>query len=359
MDTNLPSKFQERNSFLDIAKGIGIFLMIFGHNILNGNGEYVYHSKDTWSAPLLVFIYSFHMPLFMLISGYLFYFSLNRNVDWKNILCKRFKHILFPIIIFNFYVYIAMNSQVYQSDLYVMFNLERLLFRIFDGFWFLWAILCSSVLVIFVKYFAKDSKLLYFLILIALFFIPNKVFGLQTYRISFVYGFFVLAYLFAERIKVNTQKINENYGKIWLISTIIFFICLPFFSYENYIYFSGYNILNPLLNVTLSEQLWLNIYRFIIGLSGSVFILFLINKIYQSTKDIFIWKFFGYLGTYSLGFYCIQELLISFGVKVISKGYFEINYLINFFQSLCVIFLCTIFIELLKKNDLLKKFHLG
>ncbi len=48
-----------RNAVLDIAKGIGIILVIFGH--LTCSGQF---ARDI--------VYSFHMPLFFFISGYLF-----------------------------------------------------------------------------------------------------------------------------------------------------------------------------------------------------------------------------------------------------------------------------------------------
>ena len=58
----------ERLVFIDNAKGIGIILMILGHI---PNMPEFFHS---W-------IYSFHMPLFFFISGYLFnekkYFCIN------------------------------------------------------------------------------------------------------------------------------------------------------------------------------------------------------------------------------------------------------------------------------------------
>lgn len=50
---------KRRIQYFDIAKGIGILLMIAGHTLL----------QNKWA---LQFIYSFHMPLFFIISGYFF-----------------------------------------------------------------------------------------------------------------------------------------------------------------------------------------------------------------------------------------------------------------------------------------------
>ena len=57
-------------TWISIAKAIGICLVVIGHS---GAPEYV-----------VKYIYSFHMPLFMLISGYLFAHSLE-NKKWNKV----------------------------------------------------------------------------------------------------------------------------------------------------------------------------------------------------------------------------------------------------------------------------------
>lgn len=53
----------ERNKQIDISKGIAIILMILGHSfILTAN----------WTNFFFKFVYSFHMPLFIIFSGYYF-----------------------------------------------------------------------------------------------------------------------------------------------------------------------------------------------------------------------------------------------------------------------------------------------
>ena len=70
------SMIQKRESmYLNIVKGIAILLMLWGHAIQN-------FIKDDWVTfqnHVFQFIYSFHMPLFMLLSGYLFFFSYQKR----------------------------------------------------------------------------------------------------------------------------------------------------------------------------------------------------------------------------------------------------------------------------------------
>lgn len=52
-----------RDPYLDIVKGMLILFVVFGHMLESGYGA--------MGNTLYHFIYSFHMPLFIFISGYL------------------------------------------------------------------------------------------------------------------------------------------------------------------------------------------------------------------------------------------------------------------------------------------------
>lgn len=78
-DKSLTSK--KRIEYFDIAKGIGIILMILGH--CRGENKYIEN-----------FIYSFHMPLFFFISGYFF-----KQKENKELLRRNFKSLIIPYII--------------------------------------------------------------------------------------------------------------------------------------------------------------------------------------------------------------------------------------------------------------------
>lgn len=54
----------ERNVLLDVLKGFAIFLVVMGHAIQ-------YNQVDFDTNPVFRFIYSFHMPLFMFVSGFI------------------------------------------------------------------------------------------------------------------------------------------------------------------------------------------------------------------------------------------------------------------------------------------------
>lgn len=73
-----------RESWADKVKFIGIFLMLLGHNALADD-------------KLFDFIYSFHMPLFFIISGY---FSNNKHELFWEYFVKNTKRLLIPYVFF-------------------------------------------------------------------------------------------------------------------------------------------------------------------------------------------------------------------------------------------------------------------
>lgn len=75
----------KRLDYLDVAKGIGILLVILGHCQLGRIGRA--HSL----------IYSFHMPLFFFISGVCF----SNKYTFSTLAVKRFRQIILPTIYFS------------------------------------------------------------------------------------------------------------------------------------------------------------------------------------------------------------------------------------------------------------------
>ena len=77
-----------RVSYLDIAKGIGIILVVIGHI------EYV-------PAPIRFYIVTFHMPLFFIVSGMLMDLKGETGRSLKELFIKKLKRIMLPYLIFS------------------------------------------------------------------------------------------------------------------------------------------------------------------------------------------------------------------------------------------------------------------
>lgn len=57
---------EKRDIFFDIAKGIGIILVVIGHCIPDASTGNI---SDTFLKSIFRIIYSFHMPLFFFVAG--------------------------------------------------------------------------------------------------------------------------------------------------------------------------------------------------------------------------------------------------------------------------------------------------
>lgn len=76
-DAGIVEKMGKRDKTIDILKGTAIILMVLGHVI-----QTIY-APDNYDENLIFkFIYSFHMPLFIFISGYLTGMKQEFSIRW-------------------------------------------------------------------------------------------------------------------------------------------------------------------------------------------------------------------------------------------------------------------------------------
>lgn len=90
----------KRIQWIDIAKGIGIILVLIGHISLN--------------KKINNFIYSFHMPLFFILSGYLY-----KNKE--NYVKKKTKTILVPyfiVSIISFVYWFLIERHIREQNIF-------------------------------------------------------------------------------------------------------------------------------------------------------------------------------------------------------------------------------------------------
>lgn len=121
----------KRISFFDNARVILIFLVVFGHLI----SKYV--KDEPFLANIYLFIYTFHMPAFILISGYF-----AKKINNAGYFEKLVKKTLIPYAVF----------QIFYSVYYVMFFQDAISFSLFVprwGLWFLISLVFWNVLLYF------------------------------------------------------------------------------------------------------------------------------------------------------------------------------------------------------------------
>lgn len=351
-------KGSNRSIYLDIVKGFTIFLVVYGHCIEYYSVEYL-KENAFYSDVVHKIIYSFHMPLFMLISGYLFYGSITHH-PWKYNLKTRFTKLLLPVFSWNTLLLIIQNSIFLIEDKVIPWKNELLSYC--TVLWFLWAIFWCSIIILFVSRWFYDNIFVYIGLLAIMLFIPG-IYGINLY--VYMYPFFVMGYLWNKHgivDKLKDKKISPYIKIMVFFFLFILFVALcKQYTTDDYIYISGSGILkglkthSPFIDY---HQISINFYRYLIGFVGSAISLIAIrytfNKYEKISREILI-----KLGQKSLGIYIISVMLLNdFILPYLSfdKG---INYGVVGVEAVTILIVTYSLTTFIERSPLLRKFFLG
>lgn len=204
-------KDQNRDYLIDNLKVILILLVVFGHVI-----EHYLESSELLRS-IYFFIYLFHMPLFVLISGYL-----SKNVDK----CRKgiINSLLIPYIVFSILWYIIVS--IWSG---------KFIFSLFNPGWTLWYLISLFIWRLCIKQLVKIPNIIIisFLLAVLIGIIPNsQSLGFILRTITFL-PFFLIGYF--------TKEKYLRYIK--LISNGLTFIIVGVFLIISYVIVTN-NILN-------------------------------------------------------------------------------------------------------------------
>ena len=247
---------RERNLLLDYLKGLAIFLVIWGHCLQFATTS----TFDFFSNQAFVIIYSFHMPLFMVISGYLFFLT-QKNKSFTGIAWSKTQQILIPLLIWGGVMLLIPHVRaILQGRLSGIITAPQYIESITGGFWFLWCSYVCALLNAFVNKFVKDQLWAYVLITTVILLLPNDY---NFYFVKFTLPYFFAGYLYHKYIgKLQGLRTAATYA-----SFLLFPVLLLLWDTTSYIYVSGrsFNLLS------FDEGLGIIIYRYAIGAIGILF----------------------------------------------------------------------------------------
>lgn len=122
----------ERKVFIDYAKGLAILLVVIGHLLQ-------YNLVGTSAKELFDMIYSFHMPLFMLLSGYVASLSIEKYLSRKvEYIRKKVCSLVVPFVFMG-----GVNMLLYKH--YSMEYILNLFRNPDNGLWFLIVLFCIQL----------------------------------------------------------------------------------------------------------------------------------------------------------------------------------------------------------------------
>lgn len=191
-----------RFEFIDIAKAFAIILVVIGHDYPA--------SSPMWYSELHSFIYLFHMPLFMGLSGYLFGKTYHKT-DYLSFVWKKFSRLMIPYFCLSLLITsIKLISQlIIKIENPVTVSTFLKIFYYPEAGFYLWFMYTLFLIFTIVPLF--NNKLNFLLVLSAiLFFIPcdfDNVFYLNQVKkmlLYFAIGW-SLSNLNVKRIYLKTQ----------------------------------------------------------------------------------------------------------------------------------------------------------
>lgn len=125
---------EKRNRVVDIMKGIGILLVIYGHTIILNDFDLSFYYYN--------FVFSFHMPVFFFLSGYCYTERLAER-SFTEFFCHRFIKLLIPS-----WVYINLLKLMRDGweQFFTNLRMDLLYYVIPEGEWFLPTIFVAGLL---------------------------------------------------------------------------------------------------------------------------------------------------------------------------------------------------------------------
>jgi len=279
----------ERDLSLDVIKGLAILLVVFGHAIQ-------YNLYDFDENLIFRLIYSFHMPLFMFVSGYI---ASKTKVFDLHLIKKKYFALVIPFLVWYLISYIVKcefnNNNIFEYILNFLKSPDK-------GLWFLWILFLNfCVLTLVIKLQAYNKILPIILIIPLLFIIGYKVNILGLTLLAWYFVFFLAGFLISKN-----KKLFEAYFKRAFIFSIIFFPVLVLFwqRTEGPLFLSNINISQ---NSIIQEIIRLG-YNYIVAFLAIVIVFYVVKSIaiLKQTKTLI------YLGGITLDIYILHFYFLYF-----------------------------------------------
>ena len=296
---------KKRLSYIDIAKGFAMILVLFGH-------------CSYCPAQLEVWLYSFHMPLFFALSGITF--SIGKG-NFKEFLIKKTKGFLVPYALLSLTLWILIYPSRIIRGGFKMKYFKSLIgivigYRHTDYYytmWFILALFVAELVLFFVvklienkKLWIKNVSLLAFIALFVLIgyvvvqHVDGFIWSLDIAPFAFV--FLAFGYL----IKLNIElfyKLSKIYIVLFLLLGNLGITYLNF-KKSGYFVDLYYGKLGNLFYYLLAS---------VLGLCFALSLCYIIKK----------FRFLEYIGKNTLVFYAFQHSLVIPFCKQMTKYFFK------------------------------------
>lgn len=318
---------KSRIEWIDIAKGIAIILVVAGHIFDSYLNRGMYKSETTIIYFMRTTIYSFHMPLFFMLSGVVY--ALGKRISKPNNLgrfcAKKAINLLIPYFTFSYVfglVYILVSNKVYHPitiESLLMIPIHPIL-----QYWFIYALFFIFIFTALMDYFIRND-LIVFLILIAAK-IVSIIFQIPTEILSFVAGYGVYFY-FGKILSLLIKNYRSKLVKFMLLSIPVFIV-----------------ILTAKLKIdTHVPEIIESIIDIILAFLGSVSVIAICMAI-KNYKNRLV-KLINYFGMNCLQIYLIHRAFSYIVTLLLVKQNIIVNFIASLFVGIAVPIIVCIFCE--------------
>jgi fucose 4-O-acetylase-like acetyltransferase len=349
---------ESKNLTISVVRGIAIFLVVCGHVIQR---TMLPHGEDFFLNPLFKLIYTFHMPVFFFVSGYVMAFSLNRRSIEENFK-GRIQTLLVPFIAWSLLAMLSVGllNVISSGDVSLSYWAEHLAQDLLVNpiIWFLWTLFVSTCLLLLSVQLEKKVGLwAYGVICGVLWLIPFKEYG-ALYYVQWFYVFYAAGYLWNRyEVKVANGLIR---GAIVTMSLFLFVLLASQWTKQDYIYthhmqFQSSNHIQELIRM---------LYRYTVGFLGIILIFNLAEYVGRTQLQ----KIVTTIGIFSLDIFLIQMYIVE-GIYPIAVKYWQVTFDFNgpLFLGVYVPVMAMLFIGVcvliskvfIRSNLRLNKFLLG
>ena len=252
-----------RSLCVDLVKAAAILLVVWGHLV-----QYLHGAEyDYWSDGLFRWIYGFHMPLFALVSGYLY--ARSKKPVLGTAVRKKAKRLLLPVLSWALLLTLldcGFNILTHEhTD--ARFAALRFLTRCAHDLWFLKGIFLCFLLTAVTETITKKptaAAAVLALLCVSTVLWP-KAFDLHLY--GFLLPYHAIGYAAGAR-SVTAQRLrSRKYTALAaIVLAAIYLALLRFYQKPCFIYTSGLSVLESPYGVW--KQAGIDLYRFLIGLVG-------------------------------------------------------------------------------------------
>jgi fucose 4-O-acetylase-like acetyltransferase len=174
-----------------LLRGLTIMLVVLGHaNIAK-------QITPQWFMFLKEVVYSFHMPVFLIISGFLFIYTSwdKRELKWQEFMIKKVKRLVLPAIVLLSFAFVLRCQLAYMKgadfqELYWLNYLKMFIYKEYLPIEFYWFTFCLIGIFVFGKgmwYVMKKQNLIMGVWITAIFLILN----LFTINVQILYIAFI------------------------------------------------------------------------------------------------------------------------------------------------------------------------